>query len=100
VIAMQLPPCFRGRCAQILGACVFSREKHVTTLRTRLLEVRNATLFETLHLSDQMRLFDLTETLGEEGWLKVLKLEEYAPRRPLRPEMLQQVLFAYTDAAV
>jgi transposase InsO family protein len=66
----------------------------------RLLEVRNATLFETLHLSDQMRLFDLTETLGEEGWLKVLKLEEYAPRRPLRPEMLQQVLFAYTDAAV
>ena len=47
-----------------------------------------------------MRLFDLTETLGEEGWLKVLKLEEYAPRRLLRPEMLQQVLFAYTDAAV
>jgi transposase InsO family protein len=41
----------------------------------RLLEVRNATLFETPHLSDQMRLFDLTETLGEEGWLKVLKLE-------------------------
>src|SRR5215217_2757839 len=34
VIAMQLPPCFRGRCAQILGACVFSRKKHVTTLRT------------------------------------------------------------------
>jgi hypothetical protein len=60
--------------------------------------VRNATLFETLHLPDQVRLFGLPETLGEEGLLKVLKLEEYAPRRPLRPEMLLQVLFAYTDA--
>ena len=47
---------------------------------------------------EQMRLFGLAETLGEDGWLKAFKLEDYAPRRSRRPEMLQQVLFAYTDA--
>jgi hypothetical protein len=45
-----------------------------------------------------MRLFGLTEGLGEDGWLKALRLEDYAPRRSGRPEMLLQVLFAYTDA--
>ena len=45
-----------------------------------------------------MRLFGLTEGLGEDGWLKALRLEDYAPRRSDRSEMLQQVLFAYTDA--
>ena len=45
-----------------------------------------------------MRLFGLAETLlGEDGWLKALRLGDYAPRRPRRPEMLQQELFAYTD---
>ena len=46
----------------------------------------------------QLRLFDLAEGLGDDGWLKALRLEDYAPRRPRRPRMLQQVLFAYTDA--
>jgi putative transposase len=64
----------------------------------RLLEVRRPTLFETLFASDQMRLFGLAETLGEDGWLKVLRLDDYAPRSSRRPEMLQQVLFTYTDA--
>jgi hypothetical protein len=45
-----------------------------------------------------MRLFGLAETLGEDGWLKVLRLEDYAPRSLRQPEMLQQVLFTYTDA--
>ena len=54
--------------------------------------------FETLYVAGQMRLFGLAETLGEDGWLKALKLEDYAPRRSRRPEMLQQVLCAYTDA--
>jgi hypothetical protein len=40
----------------------------------------------------------LAETLGYDGWLKALRLEDYAPRRA-RPEMLQQVLFALTDAS-
>jgi hypothetical protein len=43
-------------------------------------------------------LFDLAQALGEEGWLKALKLGEYAPRKPRRPGALQQVLFAYTKA--
>jgi putative transposase len=64
----------------------------------RLLAVRRPTLFETPFASGQMRLFGLAETLGEDGWLKVLRLEEYASRSSPRPQMLQQVLFTYTDA--
>jgi hypothetical protein len=44
----------------------------------------------------QFRLFDLEDALGE-GWLKALKLEEYAPRRPQWSQALQQVLFTYTE---
>jgi hypothetical protein len=46
----------------------------------------------------QPRLFDLAEALGEEGWIKALRLADYAPRRPRQPEFLQEVLFAYTEA--
>ena len=46
----------------------------------------------------QLRLFDLGEVLGEEGWMRFVKLDEYAPRRPRRPDGLQQALFPYTDA--
>ncbi|MDP9477276.1 MAG: helix-turn-helix domain-containing protein [Actinomycetota bacterium] len=65
----------------------------------RLREVRRPTLFETsLRRSRaQARLFGLEEALGD-GWLKALKLGEYAARRPRRPEALQGVLFAYLDA--
>ena len=63
----------------------------------RLLEVRKPTLFETPFAPGQPRLFGLAETLGDDGWLKALRLEDYAPRRA-RPEMRQQVLFAFTDA--
>jgi hypothetical protein len=34
----------------------------------------------------------------QDGWLKALKLKDYAPRRVRRPAMLQQVLFTHTDA--
>jgi putative transposase len=63
----------------------------------RLLEVGKPTLFETPFAPGQSRLFGLAETLGDDGWLKALRLEDYATRRA-RPEMLQQVLFAFTDA--
>lgn len=56
------------------------------------------TLFETSYVASQLRLFGLAETLGEEGWMKVLRLEDYAPRSSRQPERLQQVLFTYTDA--
>lgn len=53
-------------------------------------------LFETSHQRSwpQLRLF----TLDEAGWLKIVKLDEYAPRRAWRPLALQQVLFPYLDA--
>ena len=44
----------------------------------------------------QPRLFSLS-VLGEEGWLKVLKLEDYAARRA-RPASLQQALFPFHEA--
>ena len=64
----------------------------------RLLAVRRPILFETSHVARQMRLFGLAETLGEDGWLRALRLKDYAPRTARRPDLLQQVLFAYTDA--
>jgi putative transposase len=64
----------------------------------RLRSVKGYTLFETSIVVHQLRLFDLAEVLGEEGWIKVLKLNEYAPRQPRRPGELQQVLFPYTEA--
>lgn len=66
----------------------------------RLRRVKGHTLFETsiATLAKPLRLFDLGEVLGEEGWIKVLKLDEYAPRQPRRHGELQQVLFPYTEA--
>ena len=46
----------------------------------KLLEVGKPTLFETPFASGQMRLFGLAETLGDDGWLKMLRLDDYAPR--------------------
>ena len=39
----------------------------------------------------------MTDLGGDGGWLKTLRLEDYAPRR-LRPESLQQALFPYHEA--
>jgi hypothetical protein len=66
----------------------------------KLRTVKGHTLFEISIASPAkpLRLFDLHEALGEEGWIKVLKLEEYAPRQPRRPDKLQQVLFPYVEA--
>lgn len=55
-------------------------------------------LFETSFASGQMRLFGLAETLSDGGWLKMLGLEDSVARQARRPGMLQQVLFACTDA--
>jgi putative transposase len=64
----------------------------------KLREVKRPRLFETSHRRSclpQPRLFSLRDT----EWLKALKLDEYAPRKPRRPqEALQQVLFPYLDA--
>jgi len=65
----------------------------------KLRDVGRPALFETSRRRGlpQARLFGLEEVLGD-GWLKALKLREYAPRRPRQPEALQGVLFPYLDA--
>lgn len=65
----------------------------------QLREVKKPRLFETVYrrAPEQPRLFELV-VLGEAGWLKAVRLEDYAPRKPRRPQSLQQVLFAYTKA--
>lgn len=64
----------------------------------RLRAVKGPTLFETSIIVPQLRLFNLGEALGEEGWIKAIKLDEYAPRLPRRPDKLQQGLFPYAEA--
>ena len=56
-------------------------------------------LFETSHRRSRslLRLFALDD-LGEGGWLKVIRLEGYAPQAPRPPQALQQALFAYAEA--
>ncbi len=65
----------------------------------RLSAVGKPTLFETSRVPAlaQPRIFELS-ILGESGWLKMVKLEEYAPRRPRGSMALQRVLFTYTEA--
>jgi hypothetical protein len=53
-------------------------------------------LFESTTALPQPKLFGL-DSLGEGGWLKALRLEDYAPRRP-RAGLLQQALFPYHEA--
>ena len=62
--------------------------------------VTNPRLFTTSHGQNwpQLRLFELEEMLGEGGWLKALRLEDYAMRKRLKPQMLQEMLFSYLDA--
>ena len=64
----------------------------------KLLTVKKPTLFETPFVSGQPRLFGLAESLGDDGWLKMLRLEDYAPRSSRQRIMLQQVLFPYVEA--
>jgi hypothetical protein len=59
--------------------------------------VTNPRLFATPYATTQPKLFTLEDALGEGGWLKALRLEEYAPRKSHRPILLQQVLFSYVD---
>ena len=62
----------------------------------KLLGVGRPTLFETPFAPGQMRLFGLAETLGEDGWLKAMRLEGYAPRRPGPPRDLLGALFPFS----
>ncbi len=63
----------------------------------KLRSVGRPRLFGTSAAVAQPRLFGL-DALGEAGWLKALRLEGYAPRRPRGPLALQQALFPYAEA--
>ena len=54
-------------------------------------------LFETSFAPVQPKPF-ASAALGETGWLKVLRSEDYAPSRSGRAEALQGVLFPYPEA--
>lgn len=60
----------------------------------KLRALAHPVLFGTAIASPQRRLFGL-DSLGESGWLKALRLEDYAPRRRSPPGTLQQALFDY-----
>ncbi len=63
----------------------------------KLEAVTNPRLFASRYRNAQPRLFGL-DSLGEGGWLKALRLEEYAAYARRRPDALQQALFPYLDA--
>ena len=65
---------------------------------SKLKDVTNPRLFATRHRTPQLRLFALEDALGESGWLKALRLDEYAARTRFRPQALQQALFGYAQA--
>ncbi len=70
----------------------------LSTGGAKLKDVTNPRLFVTRHRSPQLKLFALEEALGSGGWLKALRLEDYAVRTCRRPQALQDVLFPYLDA--
>lgn len=68
------------------------------SMAAKLTNVARPILYETSYRPPQLRLFKLEDVLGDTGWLKALKLNEYTPRRHRRPRALQEVLFSYLDA--
>jgi len=84
---------------EFAGATLARYDADYSARLNRLREVGRPRLFETVHRRSpaQPRLFDLV-VLGEIGWLKALRKEEYAPRKPRRPQALQQALFSYIEA--
>lgn len=66
----------------------------------RLRQVSTPRLFETRYRLPQPRLFGLDDVLGESGWVKAIRLEEYAPRKARSPGPMQQPLFAHKEASL
>ena len=64
----------------------------------KLEAVRNPRIFVTRYRTPQLKLFALEDGLGESGWLKALRLEDYILRPRVATRALQQVLFSYLDA--
>lgn len=72
-----------------------SRYEIAFQIETGLLtEVSKPQLFETAHRSPQPRLFDLSGIL----WLRALRANDHASRRPQRPQGLQREFFPHAQA--
>jgi putative transposase len=79
------------------GQILSSYDVSLSSGAAKLKDVTNPRLFVTRYHAPQLKLFALEDELGEGGWLKALRLEEYAAR--IRwPQALQQALFPYLDA--
>lgn len=61
-------------------------------------EVKSLRIFGTRYSSWQLRLFRLEEVPGETGWLKAIKMDEYAPRLSRMQNSGQQALFSHAEA--
>jgi hypothetical protein len=79
------------------GELLSSYKVRIEASTGELRSVRRPRLFGTSHALPQPRLFAL-DALGEIGWLKALRMEGYAPRRPQGPTAPQQALFPYAEA--
>jgi len=79
------------------GQILSSYDVSLSSGATKLKDVTNPRLFVTRYHAPQLKLFALEDGLGEGGWLKALRLEEYAARTRW-PQALQQALFPYLDA--
>ncbi len=80
------------------GQTLSSYDVSLSSGAKKLKDVTNPRLFVTRYRTPQLKLFALEDALGEGGWLKALRLEEYAARTRRRPQALQDVLFPYLDA--
>lgn len=87
-----------GLAVEYAGQTLSRYDISLTSGERKLEKVTNPRLFATRYRSPQPRLFSLQNALGEVGWLKTLRLQEYAPRVRVRPQALQQVLFSYLQA--
>jgi transposase len=84
--------------AEFAGETLARYEVAYSPSAGRLREVKSARLFATRYGPLQLRLFELGDALGETGWLKALKMDEYAPRLSRAQGSAQQTLFPYAEA--
>lgn len=86
-----------GEMAVEYGGQTLSRYDVSLSREAKLEAVTNPRLFASPYATTQPKLFAL-DALGEGGWLKALRLDEYAAYTRRRPNALQQTLFSYLEA--
>ncbi len=89
-----------GLAVEYAGQTLSRYDVSLSSGEAKLEDVTNPRLFVTRYRRSrpQLRLFALEGVLGEDGWLKALRLEDYAARSRTEPAMLQDVLFRYLEA--